>query len=101
MTIGVDLQFFKLLLNGGKNCRIITYSESCINAVASGMVTKLGLKTVHNPQPYTVSWVNFASIDVMERCIVSILFATYSNKIWCDVVIIRRGLYNFRMNLVI
>jgi len=37
---------------GGKNCRVIIDSESCINAIASGMITKLGLKTVPHPQPY-------------------------------------------------
>ena len=67
---------------GGKNCQVIIDSGSCVNVVASGMVTKLGLKVVLHPQPYKVSWVNSASIDI------SILFVTYSDKIWCDVVTI-------------
>ena len=33
-----------------------------------------------------MSWVNSASIDVKDRCFILILFATYSDKIWCDVV---------------
>ena len=50
------------------------------------MITKLGLKTVCHPQPYKVLWVNSASIDVNDMCLIPILFATYSDKIWCDVV---------------
>ena len=50
------------------------------------MVTKLRLKTVSHSQSYEVSWVNSASIDVKERCLVPIIFATYAYKIWCDVV---------------
>ena len=86
MTTGVDLQFFKLTKIGGKNSWVIIDSGSCVNAVASGIVTKLGLTTVLHPQPYKVSWVNSASIDVKDKCLVPILFSTYSNKIWCDVV---------------
>jgi len=71
---------------GGKNCRVIIDSGSCVNAVTSGMVTKLGLKTVPYPQLYKVSWVNSASIDVKDRCLIPILFATYSDKFWRDVV---------------
>ena len=50
------------------------------------MVTKLGRKTVPYPQPYKVLWVNSVSIDVNDRCLIPILFAIYSDKIWCDVV---------------
>jgi len=65
---------------------IIYDSGSYVNALASGMVTKFELKTVPHPQSYKVSWVNFTSIDVKEMCLVLIQFATYSDKIWCDVV---------------
>jgi len=85
---------------GGKNCRVIIDSGSCVNAVASGMVTKLRLKTVLHPQPYKVSWVNSASIDVKNRCLIPILFVTYPDKIWCDVVTMDVG-HHFRMTLVI
>jgi len=50
------------------------------------MITKFGLKIVPHPLSYKVSWVNSASIDVKDRCLVPILFVTYSNKIWCNVV---------------
>jgi len=66
---------------GGNNCWVIIDSGSCVNAVASGMVTKLGLKTVPHPHSYKVSWVNSVSIDVKDRCLIPILFATYSDKI--------------------
>ena len=50
---------------------------------------EFGLKAI--PQLYKVSWVNFASIDVKKRCLVPIEFATYSDKIWCDIVIMNIG----------
>jgi len=86
MTTDVEVQFFKLTKIGDMNCRVIIDSGSCVNAVASGMVTKLGLKTVPHSQPYIVSWVNSASIYVKYRCLISILFDTYSDKIRCDIV---------------
>ena len=85
-----DLQFFKLTKIGDKNCWVIIDSGSCVNAVASGMVTKLGLKNIPYSQSYKVSWVNFTSIDVKNMSC-SVQFATYSDKIWCDVVTIDVG----------
>ena len=46
MTTGVDRIFFKLHKIDGKNYGVIIDSGSCVNVVTSGMVTKLGLKTV-------------------------------------------------------
>jgi len=86
MTTGADLQFFKLTKTIGKNYRVIINSENWVNVVASGMVSKLGLKTIPHPQLYKVSWVNSVSIDVKGMCLVLIQFAMYSNKYWCDVV---------------
>jgi len=81
MTTDVEVQFFKLTKIGDMNCRVIIDSGSCVNAVASGMVTKLGLKTVPHSQPYKVSWVNFASIYVKDRCLIPILFATFGQNL--------------------
>ena len=75
------LIFQTLTKIGGKNCQVIIDNGICVNTVASDMVTKLGLKTVAHSQPYKVSWVNSASIDVKDRCLIPILFATYSDKI--------------------
>ena len=86
MTTDIELQFFRLSKIDGKNCQVIIDSGNCVNAVASGIVTKLGLKTVSHPQPYKVSWENFVSINVKDMCLILILFATYLDKIWCDVV---------------
>jgi len=58
----------------GKNCQVIIDSGSCVNAIASGMVTKLEQKNAPHSQTYKISWVNSASIDVKERCL-------YSNSI--------------------
>ena len=55
------------------------------------MVIKVGLQVVPHPQSYKVSWVNSTSIDVKERYLVPIDFVTYSDKIWCDVVIMNVG----------
>jgi len=62
MTTGVDI----LTEIGGKNCLVIIDSGSCVNVVASGMVTKLRLEIVPHPQPYKMTWVNSASIDVKK-----------------------------------
>ena len=74
---------------GAKNCRVIIDSGSCVNVVTSNMATKVGLKTVPHPQPYRLSCV--ASIDVKDMCLILILFVTYSDKIWCDVVTMNAG----------
>jgi len=69
MTTGVVIQFFKLTKIGDKNYWVMIDNGSCVNAVTSGMMTKLELKIVPQPQSYKVSWVNsayFASINVKE-----------------------------------
>ena len=70
---------------GDKSCKIRVDSGSCINAVSSKLVSMIGLKAVPHPYPYKVSWVNTMSIEVNERCLVPVKFATYKNKIWCSV----------------
>ena len=63
MTTGVDI----LTEIGGKNCLVIIDSGSCVNAVASGMVTKLRLEIVLHPQTYKVTWVNSMSTDMKKK----------------------------------
>jgi hypothetical protein len=43
---------------GEKGCKVIIDSKSCINAVSSNCVTRLGLKYVSYTKLYNVSWVN-------------------------------------------
>ena len=81
----VALQIFILTKINNKNFRVIIDSGRCVNTVTSGMMTKLGLKIVPHPQSYKLFWVNSASINVKEKCLVSIQFVTYLD-IWCDVV---------------
>jgi len=38
--------FHTWIKNGGKNCKIIVDSRSCINVVSSSLVSKIGFKTV-------------------------------------------------------
>uniref|UniRef100_A0A2N9I5V1 CCHC-type domain-containing protein n=1 Tax=Fagus sylvatica TaxID=28930 RepID=A0A2N9I5V1_FAGSY len=71
---------------GSTNCKVIIDSGSCINAVSSSLVTRLGVKLIPHPNPYKVSWVDTSSIDIKERCLLSIQFMSYKDKIWCDVI---------------
>ena len=65
-------------------------SESYINAV-SKVIEKVGLENVPHPHSYKVSWINFTTLEVKQRCIVSIDFNLYKDKIWCDVVAVDMG----------
>jgi len=47
--------FYIYIKYGDKGCKIIIDSGSCINAVSSGSVSRLGLKSVPHPKPYSVS----------------------------------------------
>ncbi|GFZ18574.1 hypothetical protein Acr_27g0003130 [Actinidia rufa] len=71
---------------GEKDCKVIIDSGSCINAVSSSTVSRLGLKPVLHPSPYHVSWVDTSSISIKQRCLVPIQRSFPSDKIWCDVV---------------
>jgi len=59
--------------------------------LSSSLVSKIGLKTVPHPNPYKVVRVNTTFMEVNERCLVPVQFATYKNKIWCDVISIDAG----------
>ena len=67
-----------------KNCKVIVDSGSCINTVASKLITTLGMIPVKHPNPYKVTWIDATSIDVQERCQILIQFATYTDNVWCD-----------------
>ncbi|XP_075665053.1 uncharacterized protein LOC142634648 [Castanea sativa] len=71
---------------GDKTCKVIINSGSCINAVSSNVVSRLGLKLIPHPNPYKVSWVDTSSIAIKERCVVPLQFLTYKAEIWCDVI---------------
>ncbi|XP_072962671.1 uncharacterized protein [Typha angustifolia] len=71
---------------GGKNCKVIMDSGSCINVVSSTIISKLNLRAVSHPNPYKVLWINFATLEIKERCLVPIEFTTYKDKMWCDVL---------------
>ncbi|GFY88904.1 hypothetical protein Acr_06g0008440 [Actinidia rufa] len=47
-----------------KDCKVIIDSGSCINAVSSSTVSRLGLNPVPHPSPYHISWVDTSSIDM-------------------------------------
>ncbi|XP_022887753.1 uncharacterized protein LOC111403469 [Olea europaea var. sylvestris] len=49
-------------------------------------ISRLGLKPVPQPQPYSISWVDISSIVVKERCLVPIQFLEYKDHIWCNVI---------------
>jgi hypothetical protein len=47
--------FYTYIKCGDKGCKIIIDSGSCINTVSLGSVSRLGLKSVPHPKPYSVS----------------------------------------------
>ena len=51
-----------------KSCKVILDSGNCINAVASKLITILGMKPVKHPNSYKVTWIDATFIDVQERC---------------------------------
>jgi len=69
-----------------KSCKVVVDSDSCINAVASKLITTLGMRPVKHPNPYKVAWIDATSIDVQERCQIPIQFATYTDNVWCDIL---------------
>ena len=71
---------------GDKTCKVIIDSGSCINAVSSSVVSRLGLKLTLHPNLYKVFWVDTSSIAIKERCVVPLQFLTYKAEIWCDVI---------------
>ncbi|KAL3597141.1 hypothetical protein D5086_008778 [Populus alba] len=50
--------FYTYIKCEDKGCKIIIDNGSCINAVSSSSVSRLGLKYVPHPKPYRVFWVN-------------------------------------------
>jgi len=52
MTGGV---FHIIMKIGGRSCKIIVNSESCINDVSSTVIAKLGLNVVPHPHPYRIT----------------------------------------------
>jgi len=65
-----------------KSCKVIVDSGSCINTVASKLITTLGMGPVKLPNPYKVTWIDATSIDVQ----ILIQFVTYTDNVWCDVL---------------
>ena len=69
-----------------KSCKVIVHSGSCINVIASKLITTLEIKPVKHPCTYKVTWSDATSINVQERCQIVIQFATYTNNVWCDML---------------
>ena len=65
---------------------MIVDSGSCINTIASKLITTLGMRPVKHTNPYKVIWIDATSIDVQERCQILIQFATYTDNVWCDIL---------------
>ncbi|XP_038989081.1 uncharacterized protein LOC120112937 [Phoenix dactylifera] len=78
--------FHTYINNEDKVCKIIIDSGSCINAVSTDTISKLGLTPVDHPSPYKVAWLDTSSIPVRYRCKVPIKFQSYHEEIWCDVL---------------
>jgi len=78
--------FHIIMKIGGKSCKIIVDSGSCINAVLFTVIVKIGLKAVPYLHPYRVTWINSSALEVKQRCLVPIDFGLYKDKTWCSVV---------------
>ncbi|XP_038975300.1 uncharacterized protein LOC103717641 [Phoenix dactylifera] len=78
--------FHTYISNGNKVCKIIIDSGSCINAVSTDTISKLGLTPIDHPSPYKVAWLDTSSIPVRYRCKIPIKFQSYQEEIWCDVL---------------
>lgn len=85
-TNGDALLFYTLTKIGGRSCKVIVDSGSCINAVSSKVIGKVGLTAIPHPHPYNVSCIDTTTLEVTQRCLVHIDFTQYKDKIWCDVV---------------
>ena len=51
---------------GDETCKVIIDSGSCINAVSSSIISRLGLKLTPHLNLYKVSWVDTSSIAIKE-----------------------------------
>jgi len=69
-----------------KSCKVIVDSGSCINAIASKLITTLGMRPVKHPNPYKITWIHAKSINVHERCQIPIQSATYTDNVSCDIL---------------
>ena len=59
-----------------KSYKVLLDSGSCINTVASKLITTLGMRPVKHPNPYKVTCIDATSIDDQKRCQIPIQFAT-------------------------
>ena len=76
--------------NSEKSCKVIVVVAS-MHAIVSKLITTLGIKSVKHPNSYKVTWIDAISIDVQERCQISIQFVTYTNYVWCDILLMDVG----------
>jgi hypothetical protein len=68
-------------------CKVIVDSGSTDNLVSTEMVEKLELKTIENPSPYRVSWLQKGhQVNVTKQCLVEFKIGGYNDKILCDVI---------------
>ncbi|XP_073117835.1 uncharacterized protein [Elaeis guineensis] len=60
--------FHTFIKFGDKIYKMIIDSGSCINAISTDTIKRLGLTPVDHPSPYTVSWIDSSSIPIKFRC---------------------------------
>lgn len=71
---------------GGKICKVVVNNGSCINAISSTVIDKIGLKVLPHTQSYKVSWINATTQEVTKRHLVPIDFNVYKDKLRCDII---------------
>jgi len=58
--------FHKFTKIRGNKWKVMVDSETCVNAVSSNIIEKIGLKVEPHPHPYKVSWINSMTQDVKQ-----------------------------------
>ncbi|PKA45837.1 hypothetical protein AXF42_Ash021358 [Apostasia shenzhenica] len=92
-TPKVDLDWRRIVIFhmyfkcGNIHYKLIIDSSSCMNILITSVIVRMSLKAEAHPQPYKVAWVDETMIPVTQRCLVPIQLGTYSEKIWCDVLL--------------
>ena len=78
--------FHTVILSGDKKYKLVIDGGSSMNVVSKDVVKLLNLKVEPHPNPFRVAWVNYHTLHVTQRCLVSIQMGDYKDEIYCDVL---------------
>ena len=78
--------FHTVIQSGDKKCKLVIDGGSSMNVVSKDVVKLLNLKVEPHPNPFRVAWVNDHTLQVTQRCLVSIQMGDYKDEIYCEVL---------------